>query len=135
MTRENNDGFASLALACNRGNLPITEALIRYGAQVYLADVEGYTPPLLASYSNRKLIAKNLIQADARLDQVNNDGYTAMEFAKQEKNNDIEGLHTSAMNTGIPMLTGGTSCSSSSSSSSSPSSFFLLRRIIIITAV
>ncbi len=58
-------GKTALLLAAEKGNLAIVEALLRRGADVDQASIEGVTPLMAASYAGAAPVVKRLLAAGA----------------------------------------------------------------------
>ncbi|HEY8707001.1 MAG TPA: ankyrin repeat domain-containing protein, partial [Burkholderiaceae bacterium] len=52
-------GKTALLLACEKGNLPLAEVMLRSGADIAMASIEGVTPLMAASYAgNAELVRR-----------------------------------------------------------------------------
>jgi hypothetical protein len=97
-------GDTPLIRAARRGRLDQVELLLRYGAQVDLADnwstSQGETPLLVALLYGHEAVARRLSRAGARWTQSNRLGWTPMHMAAQSDN--LECLQM-AQAAGVPL--------------------------------
>ena len=72
---------ADLFRACKRGDLALAQAAIAAGADVNMADHEGYFPLHLAAKFSRFEIVQTLIEAGAGVNTIDSGGWIALHFA------------------------------------------------------
>ncbi len=78
------DGMTALHWAAERGDLPLTDALIRAHANVNVSTlIDAYTPLLIAAKSGHADVVRELIKAGANVNAVAGTGATALHLAAQ----------------------------------------------------
>ena len=84
----NKNGDTALHEAMNRENLEIMEALIGAGADVDVANAQGFTPLhwAVAEWINSLEIAEMLLKEGADVNAVSKDGRTPLDMTKSEDN-------------------------------------------------
>jgi ankyrin repeat protein len=76
------DGTTPLIMASQQGHLPVVQALLQAGADVYIATDDGDTPLIGASQDGRLPIVQALLQAGADVDKAANNGATPLSMAR-----------------------------------------------------
>jgi len=81
----NSAGKTPLHIAAQLGNIPITNFLLDYSADVDICDMQGNSPLHYASAYGHLEIIKTLLEAGCIHNGRNNEGFTASEFAFTER--------------------------------------------------
>ena len=79
----------ALHVAAAKGNLPIVETLLRAGAAVGDADLQGQTPLHGAAMGGHEAVARALLMRGARLNAVDNEGNTPLHSAAKYGRTDV----------------------------------------------
>ncbi|VDP71543.1 unnamed protein product [Schistosoma curassoni] len=84
------EGLSPLQLACFRGNLPVVEFLLKYGANVNSSShKQGYTALMFAGLSGNIEVVELLLHYGARINDVNSIGRTASQMAAFVGNHNV----------------------------------------------
>jgi len=84
-------GITALAFAAPYGNTEIVKMLLDKGAEINSKDDGGYTPLMLAAYSDflNAAVVKMMLEKGAPIDARGNDGETALTLARKKGNTEV----------------------------------------------
>jgi hypothetical protein len=85
INQRNKGGATSLHIACREGNFEIAKTLIDNGANVNIADNEGWTPLMRASLAGNKEIVEILLKNGAKANLLNSLNESALIHATASK--------------------------------------------------
>jgi hypothetical protein len=85
VNQRNKGGATSLHIACREGNFEIVKTLIDNGANVNIADNEGWTPLMRASLAGKKEIIEILLKNGAKANLLNSLNESALIHATTSK--------------------------------------------------
>lgn len=85
------DKFSQLLEYCEKGNLNMVRRICEIRKHINTSDSHGWTPLMVAVYNNRADITEYLLTHGADINAVNNNGTTALMYAKDayKRNGDI----------------------------------------------
>lgn len=86
------DNGTALAAAVVKNNVTIINDLLKYNANVNIADADGVTPLMYAILFRNSSVIKLLIQHKANMALIDNSGKTTFEYALATENQDIINL-------------------------------------------
>jgi len=87
-----NDGATALLVSAQNGHFGCVEALIRAEANVDAAKNTGRTPLMIAVLFNHPNVVKCLVEEGADIDAKDNGGMTALDWAREEKHDEVAAL-------------------------------------------
>lgn len=84
--KQNIEETSALITSTARGNLKITELLVKNGANINIREKSGITPLMTASYRAHYQVVEYLIENGALLEEKDDFGYTALMYAANSGN-------------------------------------------------